>query len=123
MHTKLDNFEMMNNKGFDSDGFANDVNQICTIDQSLDFQNNMVFKSKRVDHLKEQYKFRMAPRMTEMASAKSQLMKDLPNLDSVRKSLSILSKDGREKVREDVMKTVMALNELEVIEDIIQDSK
>jgi hypothetical protein len=47
----------------------------------------------------------------------------LPNLDSVRKSLSILSKGDREKVREDVLKTVVTMNELEAIEDLIKDSK
>ena len=47
----------------------------------------------------------------------------MPNLDSVRKSLSILSKGDREKVREDVLKTVVTMNELEAIEDLIKDSK
>jgi hypothetical protein len=110
----------MVNKGFDSDGFTKNVTAAIDMDGSLDFENNKVFKSSRVDDLKEKFRNRM-PRRTDLASAKSQL--NLPNLDSVRKSLSILSKEDRSKVREDVMKTVVTMNELEAIEDMIQDSQ
>ena len=111
----------MVNKGFDSDGFTRNVTAAIEMDGSLDFENNKVFKSRRVDDLKEKFKNRMPSRRTDLASAKSQL--NLPNLDSVRKSLSILSKEDRSKVREDVIKTVVTINELEAIENMIQESK
>ena len=58
-----------------------------------------------------------------LTQAKSDMMSNLPNLDTIRKSISLLSKDNREKVREDVMKTVVAINELEVLENVMLESK
>jgi hypothetical protein len=61
---KLETMEMVN-KGFDSDSFTKNVTATIDVDGSLDFENNKVFKSNRVDALKEKFKNRM-PRKSDL---------------------------------------------------------
>jgi hypothetical protein len=63
------------------------------------------------------------PSRGETSQAKMDLVSNLPDLSPIRRSMSLLSKDDRDKVKEDVMKTVAALNEHQDYEDILQESK
>jgi acyl-[acyl carrier protein]--UDP-N-acetylglucosamine O-acyltransferase len=80
---------------------------MLNVDKSLDF-NGEVGKSKRVMWLKEAYRQRM-PQKISIETAKQEMMEALPDLSLVRKSITFLAKEDRDKVREDVMKTVVAL--------------
>ena len=63
------------------------------------------------------------PKKSDLHSAKVDMVENLPDLSILKKSMSMISRDDRGKVRDEVTKTVVTLSELEAIENTIEDSR